>query len=143
MKNIKPNLDLTAYANMSTGALVITNRNNVRFTKNLVKLLNTDPSSFIISYVKRLTSPSTYFVHCDLVDKDQNLLNGKASTVLARFDIRGKPFEKVNYQTRQQHVLRDASSCNHANSLTISIRDENNNLFDFNDMLLEFEVEIN
>ena len=86
---------------------------------------------------------TTTFIHCDLVDKDQNLLNGKASTVLARFDICGKPFEKVNYQATQQHVLRDASSCHYANSLTISVRDENNKLFYFNDMPLEFEVEIN
>ena len=94
---------------MSTGALVITNPNNVNFTKNMVKLLGIDPSLFLITHIKRLTLPSTYFVHCDLVNADQNLLNGKASTVLSRFDIRGKPFEKVNYTTTQQHVLRVAS----------------------------------
>ena len=59
---------------MSTGAMVITNPNNLKFTKNMVKLLGTNPSLLIIAYVKRLTSPSTYFVHCDL-DKEQNLLN--------------------------------------------------------------------
>ena len=31
----------------------------------------------------------------------------------------------------------------YANSITLPVRDENNNLFDFNDMPLEFEVEIN
>ena len=97
----------------------------------------------LISFIKRLNSPSTYFIHCDLLDKEENLLNGKASTILARFDVRGKPFEKVNYQTTQQHVLCNASSCHYANSLTISVKDENNNLFDFNGMPLEFEVEIN
>ena len=111
MKNIKSNIDLTANTKMSTGALVITNPNNVNFTKNLVKLLGTDPSLFLITHIERLTSPSTYFVHCYLVHTDQSLLNGKASTVLATFDIRGKPFEKVSYTTTQQHVLCDASSC--------------------------------
>ena len=53
MKNIKSNLDLTAYTNMSTGSMVINNPNNVRFSKNVVKLLNADPSLFIITYVKR------------------------------------------------------------------------------------------
>ena len=83
-------------------------------------------------------------MHCDLVDKKQNLLNGKPSTVLARFDIRGKPFEKVHYQTPQPHVLRNASSGDYdVNSITLSVQDENGNLFDFKELPLEFEVEIN
>ena len=94
-------------------------------------------------HVKRL-NPGTYFVHCDLIDKRQNLLNGKPSTVLARFDIRGKPFEKVHYQTPQPHVLRDTSSGDYdVNSITLSVQDENGNLFDFNGQPLEFELEIN
>ena len=129
---------------------------NVKLGHNLSELLGIDPipsnlsellgigsNLLFMTFVKRLTSPSTDFIHCNLLEKDQNLLNGKASTVLARFDIRGKPFEKVNYQTTQQHVLRDASSRNYANSITLSVRDENNNLFDFNNMPLEFELEIN
>ena len=94
--------------------------------------------------VKQLTSPSTYFVHCDLIDKKQNLLNGKPSTVLARFDIRGQPFEKVHYQTPQPHVLRDTDSGDYdVNSITLSVQDKNGNLFNFDGMPLEFEVEIN
>ena len=94
-------------------------------------------------HVKQL-NPNTYFVHCDLIDKRQNLLNGKPSTVLARFDVRGQPFEKVHYQTPQQHVLRDTDSGDYdVNSITLSVKDENGNLFDFNGMPLEFEVEIN
>ena len=99
---------------------------------------------FFITYVKRLTSPSTYFVHCDLIDKRQNLVNGKPSTVLARFNLRGKPFEKVYYQTAQQHVLRDTSTGDYdVNSLTIAVKDEKDNLFNFNGQPLEFELEIN
>ena len=72
------------------------------------------------------------------------LLNRKPSTALARFDIRGQPFEKIHYQTAQQHVLRDTSTCDYdVNSLTISVRDEKGNLFDFNGQPLEFELEIN
>ena len=143
MKNIKSNIRLIAKKNTQIGSMVINNPDNLRFSVNLVDLLGVNPSLAPITTIKRLNSPTTDFIHCDLVDKDQNLLNGKASTVSARFDIRGKPFEKVNYQTTQQHVLRDASSCHYVNSLTISIRDENNNLFDFNAMPLEFELEIN
>ena len=123
--------------------MFIFNQNNVKFSNNLLELLGIKNTLFM-TFVKRLTSPSTYFVHCDLVDKRQNLVNGKPSTVLAKFDLRGKSFEKVHYQTAQQHVLRDTSTGDYiVNSLTISVKDEKGELFDFNGMPLEFEVEIN
>ena len=54
----------------------------------------------IINYVKRLNSPSTYFIHCDFVDNAQNLLNGKPSTVSKKnivFGLRVEVgFERVN-----------------------------------------------
>ena len=37
--------------------------------------------------VKKLNSPSCYFIHCDLVDSTKNFLNGKKSN-LAKVDIR-------------------------------------------------------
>ena len=123
--------------------MTIFNQNNVTFSNNLLKLLGIE-STLFIAFIKRLTSPSTYFVHCDLIDKRQNLLNGKPSTVLARFDIRGQPFEKIHYQAAKQHVLRDTSTGDYnVNSITISVRDEKGELFDFNGQPLEFELEIN
>ena len=117
---------------------------NVKLGHNLSELLGIGTNLMFMTFVKRLTSPSTYFVHCDLIDKRQNLLNGNPSTVLARFDLRGKPFKKVHYQTAQQRVLRDTSTSDYdVNSLTISVQDEQGNLFDFNGMPLEFELEIN
>ena len=133
---------ITAKAHTSVGAMII-HGGNTRFSHGLLQLLDIKSLS-PITVVKQLTSPTTYFIHCDLIDKRQNLLNGKPSTVLARFDIRGQPFEKVNYQTPQQHVLRDTDSGDYdVNSITLSVKDENGNLFDFNDHPLEFEVEIN
>ena len=122
------------------------NREEIRVSSNLAKLMGIDPdiNGGGIIDVERLTSPSTYFVHCDLIDKRQNLLNGKPSTVLARLDVRGKPFEKVHYQTPQPHVLRDTDSGDYdVNSITLSVKDEKGNLFDFNNQPLEFELEIN
>ena len=110
---------------------------------DLAELFGVDRELRIINYVKRLNSPTAYFIHCDLVDKEQNLLNGKPSTVLARFDVRGKPFEKINYQPSQQHVLRNTSTGDYVNSLTISVSDVNGDLFYFNGLPLEFELEIN
>ena len=142
-QKIKPNLKLTAIANTPVGSMTIFNQNNVKFSNNLLELLGIKNTLFI-TFVKRLTSPNTYFVHCDLIDKRQNLVNGKPSTVLAKFALKGKPFEKVQYQTAQQHVLRDTSTGDYdVNSLTISVQDEQGNLFDFNGMPLEFELEIN
>ena len=129
---------------MPVGAMVINNPNNIRFSANLVELFGANPALNPITIIKQLNSPTTYFVHCDLIDKRQNLLNGKPSTVLARFDLRGKPFERVHYQTAQQHVLRDTSTGDYdENSITISVRDEKGELFDFNGQPLEFELEIN
>ena len=117
---------------------------DIEMSQNLAQLFGLNEATLRrVVNVKRL-SPSTYFVHCDLIDKRQNLLNGKPSTVLARFDIRGQPFEKVHYQTTQQQVLCKTDSGDYdVNSITLSVKDENGNLFDFNNQLLEFEVEIN
>ena len=112
--------------------------------EDLADLLGYDRELIPLSFIKRLKGPTTYFVHCDLIDKRQNLFNGKPSTVLARLDVRGKPFEKVHYQKPQPHVLRDIDSGDYdVNSITLSVKDENGNLFDFKDYPLEFEVEIN
>ena len=137
-----PKFVITAKVYTEVGAMIIYG-GNTRFSNNLLQLLGIR-KLLPITFVKRLTSPSTYFVHCNLIDKRQNLFNGKPSTVLARFDVRGKPFEKVHYQTPQPHVLRetDSGDCD-VNSITLSVKDEKGNLFDFNNHPLEFEVEIN
>ena len=137
-----PKFRITASAHTPVGSMII-NNGNTRFSHGLLQLLGIQKLSFI-TFVKQLTSPTTYFMHCDLIDKKQNLLNGKPSTVLARFDVRGKPFEKVHYQTPQPHVLRETDSGDYdVNSITLSVKDENDNLFDFNNHPLEFELEIN
>ena len=133
---------ITAKANTPVGSMIIYG-GNTRFSHGLLQLLCIQSLS-AITFVNQLTSPSAYFVHCDLIDKKQNLLNGKPSTLLARFDIRGQPFKKVRYQTLQPHVLRNTSSGDYdVNSITLSVQDKNGNLFDFNGLPLEFEVEIN
>ena len=137
-----PKFTITAEAHTSLGSMTIRG-GNTRFSHGLLRLLGITKVEFN-TFVKRLQAPSTYFVHCDLIDKKQNLLNGKPSTVLARFDVRGQPFEKVRYQTPQPHMLRDATSGDYdVNSITLSVQEENGNLFDFNGLPLEFEVEIN
>ena len=137
-----PKFGITAQANTPVSAMTIKGQNNITFSNSLLQLLGIQ-RLLLVTFVKQLNSPTTYFIHCDLIDKRQNLLNGKPSTVLARFDIRGQPFERVHYQTPQQHVLRDTDSGDYdVNSITLSVQDENGNFFDFNNQPLEFEVEI-
>ena len=137
-------MNITARANMPVGLMIINNPNNIRFSANLVELFGVHPALNPFTIIKQLHSPTTYFIHCDLIDKKQNSLNGNPSTVLARFDIRGKPFERVHYQTAQQHVLHDTSTGDYdVNGITITVQDEKDNLFDFNGLPLEFEIEIN
>ena len=144
IKQNKPRMNITARANMPVGLMVINNPHNIRFSANLVELFGVNPALNPITIIKQLNSPTTYFIHCDLIDERQNLLNGKPSTVLARFDIHGKCFERIHYQTAQQHVLRDTSTGDYdVNGITITVQDEKDNLFDFNGLPLEFEIEIN
>ena len=115
----------------------------IKFDKNLSELLGIDQNLQWVRYVKRMKSPTTYFIHCDLLDKEQNLLNGKPSTVLQTFDITGKAYEKVFYQSGPEHVLREVSADKHITNMTISLRDGSNDLFDFNGLPLQFLIEIN
>ena len=136
IKQNKPRMDITG--NNPIGLMVIHNPKNIRFSANLAELFGVNPALNPVTIIKKLNSPITYFVHCDCAP------SCAPSTVLAKFDIRGQPFERVHYQTPQQHVLRDTEAGDYdVNSLTISVKDENGNLFNFNDHPLEFELEIN
>ena len=142
----KHRVPLQTDVNTIVGQLVITNPQfkKIVIDSNLGNLLNLN--SFTLgfkTFIKRLNSATTYYIHCDLLDKEQNLLNGKPSTVLQTFDITGKPYENVFYQSSPQHILRDISADKYITNMTISVREENNNLFDFNGMPLQFLIEIN
>ena len=142
----KHRVPLQTDVNTIVGQLVITNPQfkKIVIDSNLGNLLNLNSFALPLKmFIKKLNSETTYYIHCDLLDKEQNLLNGKPSTVLQTFDITGKPFEKVFYQSSPQHVLRDVSADKHISNMTISVRDQNNNLFDFNGMPLQFLIEIN
>ena len=97
-------------------------------------------------YIKKLNSPSCYFIHCDRIDSTKNFLNGMKSDLLAKVDLRGKPYEKVSYNIdSSQNVFRDASTDKFINSITLKVKDENENaeLFDFKGLPLLFELELN
>ena len=90
-----------------------------------------------------VSNPKHYFVNCDLIDKQQSLLNGKPSSLLACFDIRGTPYEKIHYHNTHLNVLRDVSTGNHVKHMTLLVTTETNRLLDFNGWPLQFLIEIN
>jgi len=130
--------------NQPLGQLVIRNlgAKPIELDRDLAGLLGIGRKLDLTTFVKRFRYPTTYFIHCNLIDKQKNLFNGKRSDVLALFDVKGKPYEKVSYQVSPQHVLRDCSTDEFINSITISVKDENGELFDFKGFPLLFELEL-
>ena len=143
----KENIDIAVETRTSLGVMNILNpKNTYLFTlsNNLKALFGVSLQVNSNILVRRFDSKNSYFIHSDLVDKRQNLFNGKPSTLFAKLDVKGQPYTKITYQAIQPHVLRDTNSGDYdVNSITISVQDEKGNLFDFNGMPLEFEVEIN
>jgi len=131
--------------NQPVGQLVIRNlgKKPIELDRDLANLLGIGRKLSPITFVKRLTSPTAYFIHCDLIDTERNLFNSKRSDVLALFDVKGKPYQKVSYHGSPQQVLRDCSTDEFINSITLSVKDENDKLFDFKGFPLLFELELN
>ena len=91
--------------------------------------------------INRLASFNNYFINCDLLDKEENLFNGKPSTILACFDVDGKSFERVEYSPKDI-TMKKITSGKYISSIRITVTDENGELIDFNNLPLRFEIEI-
>ena len=115
----------------------------ITFSRDFAKLIGIHGPLKKITNVKRLRYPSSYFIHCDLIDRDFNFVNNKKSDLLSKIDVKGRPYEKITYEASSSQPIRDCSTSSHVSSITISVRDVNGKLFDFNGMPLEFELELN
>ena len=93
-------------------------------------------------FVSKLDLPNTYYIHCDLVRKDLNLHNGEPSDILACIPISGNPQERVTYPQNFQNNSRLAEPLQFANSVTLIVKDENANAFDFLGLPMHCELEI-
>ena len=139
--------EISAETYSPLGQLVITNHgsNALRFDQNLSDfldisgILRNNGSSVIVRQIKQ----SAYFIHCDFIYRNNNFFKNKKSDLLAKIDVKGRPYEKVRYDASPQQPFRECSTDKHVNSITISVRDENGQLFDFKNMPLEFELELN
>ena len=112
----------------------------------LIKFLNliiSDKDAVEQIVIGDVKNPKNYFINCDLIDKQQSLLNGKPSSLLACFDLRGKPYVKIHYQNTHLNVLREVSTGNDVTNMTLSVTDKTNKLLNFNGWPLQFQIEIN
>ena len=115
---------------------------DISVSHDLARLMGTGIQLRTVSYIKKLNSPSSYFIHCDLIDPTQNLFNGTRSDILAKFDIRGMPYDKFTYPSLPQEPLRDCSTGQEVKQITLSVKDESGEMFDFKGLPLEFILEI-
>ena len=131
--------------NTAEAVLQIIRNSDIKFSfsRDFNNILGIDGALKKLTNIKRLSYPSAYFIHCDLIDRNYNFFNNEKSSLLAKIGVRGKAYEKVRYDASPQQPIRDCSKDSHVNSITISVRDQNGELFDFKDMPLEFELELN
>jgi len=123
--------------NSSLKILFPINKGKIQVTHALAHLIGSSITLGQTTYAKKLNSPSNYFTHCDLIDKNQNFLNNKTSDILATFDVKGLPYEKVSYEASLQQPFRDCLTASHVNSITVSVRDQDGEQFNFNGLPLE------
>ena len=117
---------LIAETNSTLGQLVLENIGGSRIglDQDFAELLETEQTLPLMKITQRVIKTTAYFIHCDLIDGINNLFNGKRSNILAKFDITGKPYEKVRYDTSLQFPFRDCSTDSHVNSITLTVRDQ-------------------
>ena len=99
----------------------------ITFSSDFAKLIGIEGPLKKITNVKRLRHPSSYFIHCDLIDRNFNFVNNKKSDLLAKIDIKGRPYEKITYNPSPLQPIRDCTTSSHVRSITVSVRDEMGN----------------
>ena len=113
------------------------------FDEDLATMLDVSPGEMAGEhFISRLSLPNSYYIHCDLVHKYLNLHNGEPSDILACIPISGNPQERVTYPQNFQNNSRNAEPLQFANSVTLTVKDENANAFDFSGLPMHFELEI-
>ena len=69
----------------------------ITFNRDFANIFGINDVLELKTNVKRLRYPTTYFIHCDLIDKNCNFFNSKKSDLLTKIDVKGKRYEKVRY----------------------------------------------
>ena len=102
--------EISAEPYSPTGQLVITNHGKMplRIDRDLSVFLDIGRElKKEIIIVKQIKRPMSYFIHCDLIDRNLNFVNNKKSDLLAKIDVKGRPYEKVRYDASPQQPIGD------------------------------------
>jgi len=90
VKELKSNLEknknkagIKLEKNNSSSIIKITTQQGVSITHGLAALLGTGTTLDLTSHVRKLNTPSAYFIHCDLIDRSKNVFNEKRSDVFS------------------------------------------------------------
>jgi len=104
--------------------MVIVNHNKYTIWLDLIlhKLFDIDKNTVPDIVLKRFKIPRSLCIHCDIVDKENNLLNGRPSTLLAKTDVKGSLLRKFYGMPR--NLFCEATKSQHLNSITLSIVDQ-------------------
>ncbi|KAJ7360031.1 hypothetical protein OS493_019121, partial [Desmophyllum pertusum] len=81
----KSGVELSTEINTPVGQLIISNpqAQKIVLDRDLARLLGIARRLQLRNAVKQLAIPTSYFIYCDLVDKDRNFFNGKPTSLLA------------------------------------------------------------
>jgi len=147
IRELRSGVPLEVETGNPNSTLKLTNTQHDRYpidiSHALADLLGTGTKWGAVVYLKKLNTPSAYFIHCDLIDPTNNFFNGKRTDLLAKVDIRGMPYAKVKYPSLPQEALRECSTGQHVHQITLSVKDESSEMFDFNGLPIEFVLELN
>ena len=124
------------------GLYFISKKDKVQFINGFADLFSSPSTTNQKSWFFVGLKTTSYFIYCNLIDKEENYFNTKKSNLLAKFDVRGKPYEKVFYQAGNEEPFRKCSTGQFFNSISITVKNEDGVLFDFNGTPLEFQLEI-
>ena len=77
----------------------------------------------------------------EILSSQENFLNGEPTDMLACFDIKGTPQERVVYQNKEP-VWRKIQNKNFLSSIKLTVTDEIGEVINFNGLPLLFQIEI-
>ena len=115
----------------------------IEIDKDLISLLGIRERIQTKNYINCLNGFNKYLVRCDILSSQENLLSGKPTDILACFDIKGKPQERVVYKD-EEPIWRKIESENiiSSHSIKLTVTDEENHVINFNGPPMIFQIEI-
>ena len=80
-------------------------------------------------------------IHCDIIKPCITIPKQKNTQILSRINVKGEPYEIQTY-TFEKSSYREISASEHISTLTLAIKDVDDNLINFRGKTLDFVIEI-